>query len=334
MGLKAMVMAAGVGSRLDPLTQFVPKPLVPVANRPVMDILFEKLANIGVLGVIANTHYLAEQIINRYKKNPFGIDFDYVKEETLSGTAGGVKKCQYFFDKGQDFLVLSADGLSNADLELAIASHKKSGAIASIGIKKVKQEEIPNFGVIVTDKNGCVLEFQEKPPIKQAKSNCINTGIYVFNYKIFDYIPENTFFDFAKNVFPLLLENGIKINTFPVSEYWSDIGTIAQYRESNFDLFNNLYEIDHSPIIKTNNGQYLSDTLNLPANLKLEGCNIIGKNCNIGENVTLKNCILWDNIEIMPGLKLENCIIASNNKISTSLSNEVMGSQKAAVYNS
>src|SRR5574344_2853729 len=246
---KAMIMAAGVGSRLDPLTQDVPKPLVPIANRLMMDILFERLLEISVKDVIANTHYKADKIIERYKNNKMGINFNYVHEETLSGTAGGVKKCQYFFNEGEDFLVLSADGLSNADFKEAINSHKASGAIASLGTKKIPMEEIPNFGVVVKDEDGFVKEFQEKPSIKEAKSDCINTGIYVFNYEIFNYIPENEFYDFAKNVFPDLLSKGIKINTFDVNQYWSDIGTIEQYAQSSVDLFENKYKINHSKII-------------------------------------------------------------------------------------
>ena len=157
---KAMIMAAGVGSRLDPLTQEVPKPLVPIANRPVMDILFEKLVDIGVTDVVANTHYKSEKIIERYKTNDLGVNFNYVDEDTLSGTAGGVKKCQFFFEEGEDFLVLSADGLTNADLEAGIESHKKSGAIASLGIKKIALEELPHFGVVVTDEEGFITGFQ------------------------------------------------------------------------------------------------------------------------------------------------------------------------------
>ena len=205
MNLKAMIMSAGMGSRLEPLTLQVPKPLVTVANRPIMDILFESLLNIGIKDVICNTHYLADQIINRYKTNNIGLNFNYIKENDLSGTAGGLKKCQFFFDKGEDFLVLSADGLTNADILKGIDIHNKSGAIATIGIKQVRHEEVSNFGVVVTDKNGFITEFQEKPSVDEAKNNFINTGIYIFNYKIFDYIPENTFYDFAKNVFPKLL---------------------------------------------------------------------------------------------------------------------------------
>ncbi len=325
---KAMIMAAGVGSRLDPLTQEVPKPLVPIANRPIMDILLEKLSAIDIKDVVANTHYKAEKIIERYKDNDMGINFSYVHEHKLSGTAGGVKKCQFFFEEGEDFLILSADGLSNADLEAGIASHKKSGSIATIGVKKIAMEEIPHFGVVVTDEDGFISEFQEKPSIKEAKSDCINTGIYIFNYKIFDYIPENVFYDFAKNVFPNLLAQGVKINTFSVDDYWSDIGTIAQYAQSTQDLFNNLYKINHSGIIKASNGTYISGKSYIAPSASLIGFNTIGDNCIIGKNVILENCIIWDDVEIKNDVKLENCIIASHSEIKTDMINQVIGPNK------
>ena len=219
--IKAMIMAAGMGSRLEPITLIMPKPLIPVMNRPLMDILLGQLHSIGIKDVISNTYYLSNQIIDRYKKNNLGINFNYIKETELSGTAGGMKKCQYFFDEGEDFVVMSGDVLTNADIKQAIKHHKESGAIATIGVKQVPHEQVSHFGVVVTDKDGYITEFQEKPSVEEAKSNLINTGIYVFNYRIFDYIPENTFYDFAKNVFPKLLAER-QINTFEVNEYWND----------------------------------------------------------------------------------------------------------------
>ena len=333
---KAMIMAAGVGSRLDPLTQDVPKPLVPIANRPMMDILLERLLEINVKDVIANTHYKAEQIIERYKNHKIGINFSHIHEEQLSGTAGGVKKCQFFFDEGEDFLVLSADGLSNADLKAGIEAHKKSSAIVTMGIKKIALEEIPHFGVVVVDKKGFVTGFQEKPSIKEAKSDCINTGIYIFNYKIFDYIPPDTFYDFAKNVFPQLLSDGIQIKTFVVHEYWSDIGTIDQYAQSIQDLFNNLYEFKHSEIITTENGSYITGEGYIAPSVLFFGNNVIGKNCVIGKNVILKDCIIWDDVEIKDNVVLKNCIIASHSEIKINLVNQVVGPNQIishGVYN-
>ena len=325
--IKAMVMSAGVGSRLDPLTQVVPKPLVPIANKPVMDILFENLVSIGINDVICNTYYLSEKIIERYKNNNLGINFNYIVEETLSGTAGGVKKCQFFFNKNETFVVLSADGLTNADIQKGIQIHKKSNAIATIGIKRVPIKETSNFGVVVTDENGFVTEFQEKPKIEDAKSNLINTGIYIFDYKIFDFIPENTFYDFAKNVFPKLLEIN-SINTFEVEEYWSDIGTLAQYKQSTQDLFDNKCNFDHTPIIKSKEGSYIYENAIIPNSVRFIGNSAIGKNSSIGENTIIENCIIWDNVKIGSDLYIKDSIIASNSIVMSDLTSEIIGANE------
>ncbi|MCI5888750.1 MAG: NDP-sugar synthase [Brachyspira sp.] len=322
--IKAMIMAAGVGSRLDPLTKSVPKPLVPVANRPVMDILVENLKSIGVKDVVSNTHYLAEKIINRYENINFGVNFKFIKEDTLSGTAGGLKKCQFFFDKDDEFLVLSADGLSNADLQKGIDMHRKSGAIATIGIKEIPHEEVSHFGVVVTDENGYITEFQEKPSLEEAKSNFINTGIYVFDYRIFDYIPENTFYDFAKNVFPNLLKDH-EINTFVIDNYWTDIGTLEQYQQSTQDLFEGRCHFNHSKLFKTASGAYISNTENLPDDLEFDGNSTIGSNCKIGKNVTLKNAIIWDNVTIEDDVVVSNSVIASGSVIRKNVTDSILG---------
>lgn len=309
--LKAMIMAAGMGSRLEPVTLMLPKPLIPVMNRPLMDIILSQLASAGIKDVISNTYYLADQIIDRYKKNNLGIKFNHIKETELSGTAGGVKKCQFFFDEGEDFLVMSGDILTTVDIKKGIEIHKKSGAIATIGIKQIENDKVSNFGVVVTDSNGFITEFQEKPSVDEAKSNLINTGIYIFNYKIFDFIPENTFYDFAKDVFPKLLENH-QINTFVVDEYWNDIGTISQYKQSIQDVFNGVCKIEHSKVQDTNLGSYICGESKIPKTVRFLGNSVIGNNCKLGEYIMLDNCIVLDNSEIRTGSELSDCIVIPN----------------------
>lgn len=331
---KAMVMAAGVGSRLDPLTQKIPKPLVPVLNKPVMDILLQKLKNYGVEKVIANTHYLAEQIQERYSKNsPIDIHFDYIHEKNLSGTAGGVKKCEFFFEDVEDFIVVSADGLHDADFDKIVRSHKESGCIATMAISAVDHAEVCHYGVVVPTKEHVVSEFQEKPSVEDAKSNYINTGIYVFNKRIFDFIPEGEKYDFAKNVFPRLLEAGEKINTYRIYSYWSDIGTIEQYIQSNIDALCKKVIIENPNIIRKFDSVYAVDKNNsIPLDIKLIGNVVLGRNCKIGNNVKLENVILWDNVTIGDNVELKNVVCANGSTINCSVKNdgkwEIIGPEK------
>lgn len=310
--LKAMVMAAGMGSRLEPITLMLPKPLMPILNRPLMDIILMQLRSIGVRDVISNTYYLADQIINRYEKNDLGINFSYIKETELSGTAGGVKKCQFFFDEGEDFIVMSGDGLTTVDIQKGLEIHKKSKAIATIGVKEIPIEEVSHFGVVVVDDEGYISEFQEKPSVEEAKSNLINTGIYIFNYKIFDYIPEGKFYDFAKNVFPDLLKDG-QINTFRVDEYWNDIGTISQYKQSIQDVFNGVCPIEHSKVVETNLGNYIVGDTKLPKTVRFVGNTVVGNKCKLGEYIKLENCVLFDGAEVPTGSELKDCIVLPAN---------------------
>jgi mannose-1-phosphate guanylyltransferase/mannose-1-phosphate guanylyltransferase/phosphomannomutase len=323
-----MIMAAGVGSRLDPLTQEIPKPLVPVLNKPVMDILLQKLKEAGIEEVIANTHYLAEKIQKRYCENsPVEIKFDYIFEETLSGPAGGVKKCEFFFEDIDDFLVLSADGLHDADLSKIVKSHYDSGCIATMATIAIEKEEVSKYGVVVSSPKYTINEFQEKPPMEEAKSNFINTGIYVFNKRIFNFIPENTVYDFAKDVFPALLEAGEKINTYKIYSYWSDIGTIDQYIRSNKDALAKKVFVSDANIMRKFESVYtIGQNCVIDSSVKLVNNCVIGDNCKIGKNVVLDNAILWDNVTVEDNVEIKDSVIADRSTIKISLDNEIVGS--------
>ena len=326
---KAMIMAAGVGSRLEPLSSVVPKPLVPLANVPTMDILVKHLATFGIKDIVANTFHKAEAIQEHYKKNDFGVNFEFIKEIELSGTAGGVKKCQFFFEEGQDFIIMSGDGLTDLDITQAYESHKNSGSIATIVIKEIERKETFKYGIVVPDEKGYVSSFQEKPAVEEAKSNLANTGIYIFNYKIFEFIPANTFYDFAKNVFPAILENGLKINTFVHKGYWSDIGSLDQYHQSNIDLLNHTINSYKPLVIKTLNGQYTKgENVVFADGIKIQDNCIIGNNCKIGKNTTIKNSIIWNDVKIAENITIENAIILSNTTIENSIKNQIISENK------
>ena len=318
---KAMIMAAGVGSRLGALSDVVPKPLVPLVNKPAMDIIVEHLASFGIKDIIANTYYKAEDMAFHYRYNQ---NICLVKEEQLSGTAGGVKKCQSFFSKDDDFIVMSGDGLSDVDIKNAYESHKKSGAIATIVLQSVEEEKIPMYGIVVTDSNGIVESFQEKPKIEEAKSNLANTGIYIFRYDIFDFIPENTFYDFAKNVFPEILNSNEKINTYVHSGYWSDIGSIEQYKKSHIDLINHEIKNYEPVIVNTIDGKY-NRTENLIKNsgVIIQGNCSFGENCVIGKNVKIINSILWGDVTVEDGITIENSIVLNGIIVENNLKDTV-----------
>ena len=329
---KAMIMAAGVGSRLEALSDMLPKPIVPLVNVPAMDIIVKHLASFGIKSIIANTHYKANDIKNRYTNNELNVDFEFIEETTLSGTAGGVKKCQFFFDNDDDFIVMSGDGLCDIDINKAYESHKKSGAIATIVLKEVNIDKVNLYGIVVPDKDGFVNSFQEKPNINDAKSRLANTGIYIFNYSIFDYIPQNTFFDFAKNVFPEMLSKREKINTFVLDGYWSDIGSIEQYKQSNFDLLHKKLTNYIPKTIKTDEALYAAgDNTRIAPNAQIAGDCVFGNNCIVENRAKVVNSVLWDNITVKAGITIENSIVLSDLTVNTSINNIVFFEQKSTV---
>lgn len=325
-----MIMAAGVGSRLDPLTQGTPKPLIPIANKPIMELILRHLKSFGINDVIANTHFLADQIHEKFgQNNELGINFNYVYEPELSGTAGGVKKCEFFFD--DTFVVISGDALTNVNLKELIEKHKSSGAVATMALREVPLAEVKHFGVVVINDDGRVTGFQEKPEPDEAKSTLVNTGIYVFEKEIFNHIPKDAFYDFAKNVFPELMALNKPLYGYKISNYWSDIGTINQYRLSSVDVLAGKAPVyipypeceygwisetaQISPDCKLEGKSIIGEKTLIDKNSKLTGYNVIGNNCKIGKNVKISNSIIWDNAVIEDGAKLDGCIIAGNSVI-------------------
>lgn len=327
-------MAAGAGTRLNPLTAKIPKPMVPVVNIPIIELILRHLQKFGINDVIANTHYCAESIHEAFGvDNKLGINFQYVHEKALSGTAGGLKVCESFFEQGETFIVVSGDALTNVNIEELYKKHKKSGALASMALMEVPMTEVDQFGVVVIDKDSNIIGFQEKPKQEEAKSNLVNTGIYIFETKIFDYIPANTFYDFAKNVFPSIMEKKEIFCGFKINDYWNDIGTLNQYKSSSLDLLNEstidmpykkskqgwIAESAKIGAVNVENKILVGENSVIEDGVSFEGNNIIGNNCVIKSGAKIKNSIIWDDVIIEENANLDGCIVASNVNIKSNV---------------
>src|ERR1019366_274973 len=227
--MRPMVLAAGPGPRLRPLTYEITKPMVPVLDRPVMEHILDLLERHGFGEVIANLHYFPESI-----REHFGERLSYRVEEELLGTAGGVRACREFFGS-EPFIVISGDALTDIDLGALAARHRSAGGIATLAVKQVPDTR--EYGVVLHDADGRITGFQEKPEPEDALSNLGNCGIYVFDPSIFDYFPERPFVDWAKDVFPVLLEQDVPFHIHEVSEYWNDVGSLAELRQATSAAF-------------------------------------------------------------------------------------------------
>ncbi|WP_341479125.1 nucleotidyltransferase family protein [Heliobacterium chlorum] len=231
-----MIMAGGVGSRLRPLTDTMPKPMVPVHGRPAMEYAIELLKQHGITEIAVTLCFYPEIIMNYFGDGSrFGVQLHYFIENEPLGTAGSVKQAQEFLD--ETFLVISGDGITNINLSKIIEFHKKKQALATMALTTV--DDPTQFGIVITDERGFIRRFIEKPKPEQVFSNTINAGIYAFEPGIFEYIPSG-FYDFSKHLFPLLLQEKFHLLGVHARGYWKDIGTMEQYKQVHIDINNGL----------------------------------------------------------------------------------------------
>jgi mannose-1-phosphate guanylyltransferase len=316
--MKAMVLAAGVGSRLDPLTASVPKPLVPVANIPVMEHLLNLLKAHGFGDVVANLHYLPEPLMEYFGDGKkFGTNVQFRVEEKLSGDAGGVRFCRDFLQSGT-FIVLMGDLLTDADLTYIVEQHKSKKAIASIGLKRV--EDVSRFGVAVLNEDKFIIGFQEKPSKEEALSNLASTGIYVLEPEVFDHMPATGEFGFGRQLFPNLVKAGLPVLGVEIESYWSDVGTIEQYQSSNFDVLNGTFKCDlpgYTCVKVDGHSLYQAEGARIDPSVKIEGNVIVGKNAVVNAGVVLRgNVVIGDDSVIDTDCRLTDTILWAGSKIS------------------
>jgi mannose-1-phosphate guanylyltransferase len=309
--MKAMVLAAGLGTRLKPLTFELPKPMVPVLDRPVMAHIVRLLERQGFDELVANLHWFPD-VIRGY----FGNRLEYRYEPELLGTAGGVRNVRDFF--GDDLVVvISGDALTDLDLRALVERHSTVGGIATLTVKRVPDTR--EYGVVIHDEEGRVQGFQEKPDPAEALSDLGNCGIYCFSPEIFDYFPAEDPVDWAQDVFPALLDHDVPFYVHEIESYWNDVGSLAELRQGTWDALESRLAID-VPGEEARDGLRVGAGTDLPDDLELlsvpawvgEGCEIgrgvrvmgptvIGDRCSVGDGASLREVILLPGTSVPPG---------------------------------
>lgn len=311
--MRAMVMAAGLGTRLRPITEGVPKPVVPVGNVAIIEHLVELLASHGVGEVIANLHWFPDSVEGRLGDGSrHGVEMSYEREERLTGTAGGVRVVRDFLTSGDDdvFLVLAGDALTDVDLTALAAAHRSNGGVATLAVKQVA--DVSEYGVIVTGSDGRIQGFQEKPDPAEALSDLVNCMVYAFSPEIFDYFPDDDPVDFANDVFPALLEHDVPFHVHEIDGYWNDIGTLREYLQGNLDAVTGAVKLPRLA------GELLVDSApaGVDSSVEVEGTVLFGDGCAIGEGAHLSGpLVIGGGAEIGAGAMVKQALVLPGGRV-------------------
>ena len=339
MPMKAMILAAGKGTRVQPITHIIPKPMIPILQKPVMEFLLELLKEHGFKEIMVNVSHLAEEIENYFRDGQrFGVEIAYSFEGRIEdgeligdalGSAGGLKKIQdfqNFFD--ETFVVICGDELVDLDLTEAVKRHKQKGAIASLITKRVNKKEVSSYGVVVSDNEGRVKAFQEKPSVEDALSDCINTGSYLFEPEIFDHIPSSKKFDIGADLFPKLVDNNLPFYALPMDFEWVDIGKVPDYwsairsvlqgkvrqvdipgKEVKSGVYTGLNVAVNWDKVNIQGPVYIGGMSRIEDGATIIGPSMIGPSCCICEGATIDNSIIFDYSKIGKGVRLVDKLV-------------------------
>jgi mannose-1-phosphate guanylyltransferase/mannose-1-phosphate guanylyltransferase/phosphomannomutase len=312
--MRAMILAAGLGTRLRPITYEMPKPMVPVLNRPVMEHIARLLARHGFTETIANLHWFPDLIRGHFGDgSDFGVELSYSFEDQLLGTSGGVRRAAGFL--GDSFLVISGDALTDIDLAAMREFHDSHDGIATLATKRVS--DTSQFGVAITGADGRIQGFQEKPDPAEALSDLANCGIYMFRSEIFDFFPApaaskaagpgdpEDFADWAMDVFPRLLEGDVPFYSHEIDAYWNDIGNLEELRSGNLDALQGAVQVEREGELVDGyrSGSPVGDEG------ELSGPVLLGPGCEIGDDVRIDGpAVIGDGARIGAGSRLRDVI--------------------------
>lgn len=326
--LKAIILVGGEGTRLRPLTNGLPKPMLPVLNKPFLEHTLNYLSHYGIKDIILALSYLPEVIQGYFGDgSKFGVALTYAVEDQPQGTAGAVKNAERFF--GGTFVVLNGDIYTDLNLADMLAFHRQKGAVATIALTQVDNPGA--FGVVETDQDRRIRRFIEKPAPGQTSSNWINAGVYILEPEVLNYVPQNSHYMFEKGLFPLLIERGDPVYGYQFSGRWLDMGTPEKYRSLNCDLLlaegkgisgelkpDGQYVADDAPVHPTARiigPAIIASRCRIGQRACLRGPVVLGPDCSIGDGATLENSVLWRGVRVGEGARLEHCVIGDNAEI-------------------
>lgn len=322
--MKAVIMAGGEGSRLRPLTCGIPKPMVPVLNKPVMEHIIGLLKKYDITDIAATLWYLPSEITDYFEDGgDLGVKLNYYIESSPLGTGGSVLNAEEFLD--DTFIVISGDAMTDINLSLAVEFHRSRGSKATLILKR---EPIPlEYGIVITDKYGRINKFLEKPSWGEVFSDTINTGIYILEPEVLSYYKRGENFDFSKDLFPRLLKDNIPMFGYITDGYWCDIGDLSSYKQTHFDILSGKvnilpdFTLDKNVTIGKNTiissgaklipPVYIGDNCIIKPGAVIDSYSVIGNNCTVGENTSLKRSILWSNSNIGRNNQCRSTIICS-----------------------
>jgi len=309
--VKGVIMAGGFGTRIRPLTSSLPKPMLPLVNLPIMEHIVRLLRRHGFLDLVVLLYY-QPQVIRDYfgDGSDWGVKMSYVTPTKDLGTAGAVKAAAPYLDG--PFLVISGDLLTDMDLTAMKEFHRQKGSWATLGLVSVVNPL--QFGVVITDKEGRVVKFLEKPGWGEVFSDTINTGVYLLEPQVLDWIPQDEEFDFSKDLFPKLLEEGKPLYGYHTRDYWRDIGDPESYRQAHYDIFDGMVrvEIPGTKLDLVGRDVRVGQEVHVSDGVRFEGAVILGNNTRIGEGCYLKNCVLGSNCSLAPRARVVESVVWDN----------------------
>jgi len=307
--VKAVIMAGGEGTRLRPLTSNQPKPMLPMANRPMMEHVVHLLRRHGMSDIVVTVAFMANTIRTYFGDgSELGVRMVYATEETPLGTAGSVLNARQELD--ERFLVISGDVLTDIDLTAVVEFHERKGALATLALCSV--ENPLEFGIVIAREDGSIERFLEKPTWGQVFSDTINTGIYVLEPDIFDFIEPTRPVDFSSEVFPSVLENGRPIYGYVADGYWEDVGTTEAYLKAHQDILDAKVAVEISGF-PLRPGVWLGKGSTVDPAAVIDGPAVIGDNCSVGAGAVLgEYTTLGSNVRITESAEVRRSVIADN----------------------